>query len=365
MKDLMRKRARETNDDPHVAKGETTSLLSDSAKSLLPNQHALKMMYKRQRIAPPNPVSLEELQLEAENIKTFSNRNFLFYDSGIGPDRIVIFATKENIEFLVMSKIWLADGTFKTVPTFFCQLYIVHCLIGGPNPFENGHLLPCVYVLLPNKSIATYTKMWKVIRDACPSCQPHYFFVDFEQAAINSFNSIWTLTQVKACFFHLSQSVYRKLQSLGLQSEYHNDPEFALTMRMLPALAFVPPELVGWSFQQLIMTFSENAFPLCRYFEENYIGILNLNGERNTPLFPISLWNNFHLVPQGLPRSTNLIEAWHRGFQSTCVCHHPTIWKFIDFLKTEQGNVELKQLRFTHGEDPKKTKKSIDNEKAR
>ncbi|KAI6648121.1 hypothetical protein LOD99_11930 [Oopsacas minuta] len=97
MKDLMRKRGRETNDNPHIAIGEMTSLLSESAKSLLPNQHPLKMMYKRQRIAPPNPVSLKELQLDADNIKTFSNRNFLFYDSGIGPDRIVIFATKENI----------------------------------------------------------------------------------------------------------------------------------------------------------------------------------------------------------------------------------------------------------------------------
>ncbi|KAI6656158.1 hypothetical protein LOD99_1491 [Oopsacas minuta] len=175
MKDLLRKRRRKTNDNPHVAIGEMTSLLSESAKSLLPNQHVLKMMYKRQRVAPPNPVSFEELQLDAENIKIFSNRNFLFYDSGIGPDRIVIFATKGNIEFLTMLKIWLADGTFKSVPTLFCQLYTVHCLIGGPNPLENGHLLPCVYALLPNKSIATYIKMWKVIRDACPNCQPHYF----------------------------------------------------------------------------------------------------------------------------------------------------------------------------------------------
>ncbi|KAI6658244.1 FLYWCH zinc finger domain protein [Oopsacas minuta] len=76
MKDLMRKRARETNDNPHVTIGEMTSLLSGSAKSLLPNQHALKMMYKRQRIAPPNPVYLEELQLDAENIKTFLTGTF-------------------------------------------------------------------------------------------------------------------------------------------------------------------------------------------------------------------------------------------------------------------------------------------------
>ena len=364
VKDLLRKRGRETKDNPHVAIGEITSLLSDSAKYLLPTQHALKMMYKRQRTAPPNPISLDELLLDGNDINTFSGKDFLFYDSDDGPNRIVIFSTQENIEYLSMSSIWLADGTFKTVPNLFCQLYTVHCLIGGPNPFENGHLLPCIYALLPNKSTSTYTKMWNIIRDACPNSQPNYIFVDFEQAAINSFKLIWPLTQVKACFFHLSQSVYRELQSLGLQSEYHNDPDFALTMRMLPGLAFVPPDLVEWSFQQLVIAFPENAYPLCRYFEENYIGLLNLNGERNTPLFPISLWNNFHLVSQGLPRTTNLVEAWHRGFQSTCGCHHPTIWKFIEFLKLEQGNVELKQMKFIQGEDPKKTKRSTDNEKA-
>ena len=110
---------------------------------------------------------------------------------------------------------------------------------------------------------------------------------------------------MKACFFNLSQSVYRKLQPLGLQSEYHNDPDFAMTMRMLTAQAFVPPELVGRSFQQLTIALPENAYPLCKYFEENYIGLLNVNGERNTPLYPICLWNNFNLIPQGLPRKTN------------------------------------------------------------
>ena len=205
----------------------------------------------------------------------------MFCDTGPGPNRIVLFATKENIEYLSMSSIWLADGTFKTVPTLFCQLYTVHCLVGGSNPFENGHLLPCLYALLPNKMQSTYIRMWEIIRQACPNSQPHYLFVDFEQAAINSFNIIWPLTQVKACFFHLSQSVYRKLQSLSLQSEYHTDPEFALTMRMLPALAFVPPELFEWSFEKLFYAFPDNAHSLLRYFEENYIALRNLNGERN------------------------------------------------------------------------------------
>ena len=103
VKDLLRKQGRETKDSSHVAI-DVTSSLSESAKSLLPIQHALKMMYKRQRTAPPNPMSL------------------------------------------------------KTVRGLFCQLYTIHCLNGGPNPFENGHLLTCVYALLPNKSTSTDTK---------------------------------------------------------------------------------------------------------------------------------------------------------------------------------------------------------------
>ena len=101
---------------------------------------------------------------------------------------------------------------------------------------------------------------------------------------------------MKTCFFYLSQSVYIKLQSLGLQSEYHTYPEFALTMRMLPALAFVPPELVGWSFEQLVVAFPGNAYNLCRYFEGNYIGLQNLNGERNAPFIIIHNQCRTHVI---------------------------------------------------------------------
>ena len=236
-KENLRKRARETHDNPHIAIGEETSSLSEAAKSLLPSQHALKLMYKRQRTAPPIPHSVEDLELNASDIQTLSNKNFLFYDSGPDPERIVMFATRENLDFLAMSSIWVADGTFKTVPTLFTQLYTIHCLAGGPNPFANGHLLPCVYALLPNKKPLRTLKCGKLLTKLVQILNLTFLFVDFEQAVINSFQSIWPLTQVKACFFHLSQAVFRKIQSLGLQQQYQKNPEFAVTMRMLPALA--------------------------------------------------------------------------------------------------------------------------------
>ena len=47
IKDIIRKRGRESNDNPHVAIGQIASSLSESAMYLLPTQHALKTMYKR------------------------------------------------------------------------------------------------------------------------------------------------------------------------------------------------------------------------------------------------------------------------------------------------------------------------------
>ena len=129
-------------------------------------------------------------------------------------------------------------------------------------------------------------------------------------------SSFWILrkplTPVKACFSHLSQAIFRKLQSFGLQQEYQNDPEFAIRMTMLPALAFVPPKLVGWLFEHIVTIFPKNSYPLCKYFDETYLVLRNINGARNPLLFPINLWNIFHLVPQGLPRTANLVEEWQR-----------------------------------------------------
>ena len=106
----------------------------------------------------------------------------------------------------------MADGTFKVVPLLFGQLYTVHALVGGVYPFRDGHLLPCIYVLLPGKSSFFYRRMWNCITRLCPDSNPDYFLVDFEQGAINTFREVWPMTYIKACFFHLSQSVYRKVQ---------------------------------------------------------------------------------------------------------------------------------------------------------
>ena len=63
--------------------------------------------------------------------------------------------------------------------------------------------------------------------------------VDFEKAAINAFEEQF-IAVISGCFFHFSQNIFWQMQSLGLTTQYMEVPEFAIYMRLLPSLAFVP-----------------------------------------------------------------------------------------------------------------------------
>ena len=59
--------------------------------------------------------------------------------------------------------------------------------------------------------------MWEQIHLLCPTAKPTHMIM--ELAAINSFELEWLLTNVKGCFFILTQNVWRKIQEVGLQAD--------------------------------------------------------------------------------------------------------------------------------------------------
>ncbi|XP_076031961.1 uncharacterized protein LOC143019865 [Oratosquilla oratoria] len=148
------------------------------------------------------------------------------------------------------------------------------------------------------------------------------------------------------CFFHLTQCIQRKIQSIGLQNQYRNDYETFQYCRMLPALAFVPPADVIDAFETLADEMPDELTPLLDYFEDNYVGRPNRRGVRRTPLFPIQLWNMHQRVLDEEDRTTNAVEAWHRGLPTFLGATHPTIWKFIKGIRRIQKtkDVEIEQL---------------------
>lgn len=75
--------------------------------------------------------------------------------------------------------------------------------------------------------------------------------VDFEQAALNAASNEFPDAEVHGWYFHFTQCIWRKIQNLGLQTKYNSDTLFALNMRKLAALAFLPAESVADRFKKL------------------------------------------------------------------------------------------------------------------
>jgi len=105
---------------------------------------------------------------------------------------------------------------------------------------------------------------------------------------------------------------------------------------MISGLAFVPPADVAQSFEELSDYLPDRLQPVLDYVEDNYIGRINRRGVRRTATFEIGLWNMYDRVVTDRARTTNAVEAWHRGIQSLLSEIHPTVWKFINRLRRYQ-----------------------------
>ena len=57
-------------------------------------------------------------------------------------------------------------------------------------------------------------------------------------------------TDIKGCYFHLSQSFMRKRSELCLKNTYESNSELVLALNMVPALSFVPESKVEIGFDQ-------------------------------------------------------------------------------------------------------------------
>ena len=302
-----------------------------------------------------NPTCAAEILVPEKYKVTLKQEPFLLFDSGYGDvNRMIIFASQKFFSLLADSRTWYADGTFKVVPEYFFQLYTIHVE-------KDGFVYPCVYALLPDKTTSTYNRLLSKLFEIQPALDPSRIMTDFEKAAINVFEEKF-LAVISGCFFHLSQNVYRKIQSEGLTAIYQEDREFLIKLKMLPSLAFVPEEDVVDCYNILMTDFPESALNVAVYFEETYIGKRLPDNSRRIPPFPIRIWNIFERVREQLPRTNNAVEGWHNALNSSIGCSHPSVSKLFKCLQREQSLQEANLIKWEAGSTMVRSKKSIERE---
>jgi hypothetical protein len=184
----------------------------------------------------------------------------------------------------------------------------------------NGKVLPLLYALIPNKKEKSYTKMFNMIKNYVKA--PKSFNCDFEKAILNATKKSFKDVKVNGCFFHLAQNLWRHLQQNGLTDEYNKGKKIYKSFQLLKCLPFLPVADVVDGFN-LVKSKSPVEFnPMLDYFETYYIGNFKRNSKsiRETPLFPICLWNVYDRVLVDLARTNNSLEVWHKNFEVLFMC---------------------------------------------
>lgn len=178
-----------------------SSSIRDTApeiSALIPEYSSLQrnIQHIRKRSAFPyiNPQTTQELLIPEEFKITYRNQRFILSDTYIElVGRIIIYCTQRAQSLLEQSTSVFFDGTFKTVPLIFFQLYTIHCE-------SHNNIIPCIFILMEKKTQLCYNKIWQILSEKF-TLNFLFSMSDFEIAAINSFRSFFPNCQISCCFF--------------------------------------------------------------------------------------------------------------------------------------------------------------------
>ena len=142
-------------------------------------------------------MSRAELNIPSQLRKTIAGCNFHMFSSA--NNDIVFFSSEENIRRLSSKSHWCADGTFKSVPKIYTQIFTIH-------GFEGDKLIPYVYCPLSSKTRAIYSQVFRSLKYKADSLDvllmPNLFTCDFESGLISSIKTVFLTTRIRGCYFH-------------------------------------------------------------------------------------------------------------------------------------------------------------------
>ena len=257
------------------------------------------------------------------------------------------------------------DDNFVLAPRLFTQLYVIRV------PLASSYVT-CVYALMSGKTQADYDSFLTAVVNECRrlgySPDPTVVVTDFETAVIRAVSDvIGRHVQHQGCFFHLTQSTWRKVQQLGLTADYQSRDDVRHWVGMLDGMAFLPLDKVedGLCHVRDSMPDVAGLDDLLTYFDTTYVrgtfrrvrctsNPLRMRLQRTSPLYPPPVWNVFDATCSGSERTNNCSEGWNQGMASLVGHQHPSVFHLVTVLQQDAAVAETVMIQDARGQAPAK-----------
>ncbi len=182
---------------------------------------------------------------------------------------------------------------------------------------------------------------------------------DFEGAVPRAVSSSFGRgVQNKGCFYHLTQSTWRKVQQLGLTNHYKTDENFRLFCGMMDGLAFLPPDFVsdGMDYlkeivaqkKKLKTSWPTSTRHMCPgHSANNHRMVKTRNKARSRISESAKCLHCIHTqygTHMKLPSQEMLVPTtyakWNNKFENLVGHHHSSVWKTITWFHQENATVQ-------------------------
>jgi len=176
----------------------------------------------------------------------------------------------------------------------------------------NDRLLYCMSALRSDKTIGSYRQVFRCIKRQIrqvtgENLRPRFAISDFEQALITAMETEFPMTRLRGCYFHFTQSLWRKVQELGLAGAYRLNADLKANIRKTFAMGYLPIQIVRMNFEALFNS-RETRRLIIRYTNLGeyyvYLQINYFNGN-----FVPAIWNVYRRRMEC--RTNNFVESFH------------------------------------------------------
>ena len=260
-------------------------------------------------------------------------QDFLLEDI-INGERHIILATKQQLNLLTLAKTWFVHGTFKFVKHLFVQLFSIHAFVKS-----NGDMIqvPLAFCIMSRRQSSDYSLIFEAIAASFESPpRVQRIVLDFESAVWKSIRQVFPSVELRGCSFHFTQSIYRQVQNVGLQTAYINNFTVRKYIRKLMALCYMPETHIRPLFTDLEREANSPALQkLVDYIKTTWV-------YSNT--FSPEIWSVFNLPF----RANNDVEGWHHRMNKKAKINTP-FYLLVELLYEEANkistNIELLSLK--------------------
>ena len=173
----------------------------------------------------------------------------------------------------------------------------------------------------------------------CVKVFPAIVYADFETTIHNAVTTVWPGLEVKACF-HLGQSLWWKIQSLGLSKQYgKKDSDVSQFLKKIFGLSLLPQAEVcdGFALEFLSnLSNDKRVEQFCSYLLENYIAA--------DSTFPPPVWSE---CTASSLRTIDPCQLFHAYFNAQFYSAYHKIFVLISALHKIQTENYIKMRSVT------------------